>query len=77
MRENQQKKLQKNCYKKQEIFDSMETDIVNNGLNKQQREDYMSTMNSLKTLKTLRLLVKFSLIWEFVNNHKLIESTKT
>lgn len=55
----------------------METDIVNNGLNKQQREDYMSTMNSLKTLKTLRLLVKFSLIWEFVNNHKLIESTKT
>lgn len=55
----------------------METDIVNNGLNKQQREDYMSTMNSLKTLKTLRLLAKFSLISEFVNNHKLIESTKT
>ena len=66
-----------NYLKKQEISDTMETDIATNGLNKQEKEAFTSMRSSQKTSKILNQQAKFSSIPVSPDKLKSKENMKT
>lgn len=69
-------KLLQNYWKKLNQSDSLEMDIVNNGLNKLKKEDYMLMRSLLRILRIYKLQVKYLLIWASENKLKLMRNIK-
>lgn len=75
--ENQLKKLLSSFKRRPSLSGSMEMGTVCNGCNKPEREDFMLTINFMKTYKISKLLERYLFKLALVNKHKYKQNMKT